>query len=596
MIRLKNRARVRTDKSTGRHTVTSSYQSISSGGGAGGHPLSRAAGGGASTKDCLLDGIIKQDPDTMRSVYMDLYMHDAVSGGAVDLLSMLPWSDYSLSGADDKTLDIYNESLERLNVVELMPELSLDYFVLGAFCGTSIYSSDVKGFTDLIPHSIASCTIEETPLYSVDPKITLNVPDEMKNFAKSKDPYMQRLQQRMGPHILNAMQSNEVTLDPLTTLYVPRTSFSTVQTGLSIYQRVVPIYLLERLLYRGTLTEATRRQRSTLHVTAGDDIWEPDADELQQIVALFQQAELDPVSSIVATQQNIATNEIRAAGDFWKWTDIQQETNDMKMRALGINEAFLTGDATYNTMDVAMSVFVEQLRSFREMVTRKLFTSKIFPILAVVHDFKRTEKDQKKAEARFRETAQSLTQDFNFQINDSHSLMIPEVNWHKHLRPEADREYLDVLDSMAEKGIPVSLRMWAAAGGINLDGAIDGMEEDKAIREKIAEKGGVPGLEGDDFGEGDDGDDFSLASTSKSNLIATGGVKRKSLMNRDYGESGEVVGRTKTGKKKYIYNQTAAKRKENDAIMKSLERNSDPNHLNKSFKKAQKFNLVKSPF
>ncbi|QJT70861.1 hypothetical protein GR7B_00063 [Vibrio phage vB_VcorM_GR7B] len=589
MIRPQKRTRIRRDAS-GKHTVTSSYQSISGGQGAGGHPLSRAAGGGASTKDCLLDGIIKQDPDTLRSIYMDLYMHDAVAGGAVDLLSTLPWSDFSLSGADDKQLDVFSESIERLNIQELMPELSLDYLVLGAFVGTSIYSSDVKGFTDLIPHSIASCTVEETPIYSVDPKITLKVPDEMKNFAKSKDPYMQRIQKRMGSHVLQAMQSNEVTLDPLTTLYVPRTSFSTVQTGLSIYQRVIPVYLLERLLYRGTLTEATRRQRSTLHVQAGDDTWEPDNDELNQIVALFQQAELDPVSSIVATQHNIDTQEIRAAGDFWKWTDVQQETNDLKMRALGINEAFLTGDATYNTMDVAMSVFVEQLRAYREMVTRKLFTSKIFPILSVVHDFRKSSKETQKEQARYRETAQSLTQDFNFQMNDSHNLIIPEVNWHKALRPEADREYLDVLESMAEKGIPVSLRMWAAAGGINLDNAIEGMDEDKLTRDKIAEKGGVPGLEDDDEGFEDD---FALSSMSNSALIQQSGgkVTRQNALARDYGEQGEVYGLTKTGKKKYIFNQRDAKRKQNEMIIKSMARNSDENHLDKSLKQAKKLGL-----
>lgn len=596
MLRMNTRTRIRNVNGK-RKVVTAGAgsQSMSTSGGASGFPVNRAAGGGASTKDTLLDGILKQDPDTLRSVYLDLYLHDAISGGAADLMSMLPWSDYSLSGGDAEQLKVFYDSMERFNVVELMPEASLDHNVLGAFIGTGIYSHELKGFSDLMPHSIASCTIEETPIYSADPKITLKVPDEMKNFAKSNDPHMRKIQQRLGSHIVESMKMNEVTLDPLTTFYCPRSSFSTVQTGLSMFHRVLPIYLLERLLYRGTLTEAARRQKSILHIMAGDDVWEPDSEELTQLVGLFQQAELDPISAIVATQQNVTTNELRQGGDFWKWTDVIPETSDMKMKALGINEAFLSGDATFNTMEVALSVFIEQMRTFRDTMTRKIFYSKMFPILSVVHGFesktmKQVEQASVHRNRRHAEFASSsLTKDFNFKINDKNSLLIPQINWHKQLKPEADREYLELLETMSEKGVPVSLRMWAAAGGMDLDTAMEGIEEDKKTREEIAKLSGVPQGEAGGGDEDEDfGDDFSFASMAK-----RGKKTSKSLLSREWGDSGEVIGRTKTGKKKYIHNQKAAHQKQNDNIIKAIRENSDGNRYLTTVSKAKRLKLIR---
>ena len=48
-------------------------------------------------------------------------------------------------------------------------------------------------------------------------------------------------------------------------------------------------------------------------------------------------------------------------------------------------------------------------------------------------------------------------------------LIIPIIEWEKKLIPQGDSDQLDVIDRLAEKGVPFSLRTMAAAGGYSLD-------------------------------------------------------------------------------------------------------------------------------
>ena len=183
---------------------------------------------------------------------------------------------------------------------------------------------------------------------------------------------------------------------------MPRTTTSTQQVGISYLRRIVPIYLLERVLYRGTITEATRRQRATLHIQAGDVDWTPTEEDLNTLVALFQSTEADPISSVIATRNGISTTSVREGADFWKWTDVIDQLGAIKMRALGINEGFLSGDSSYNTMDKALSVFIEDLRSMRDRIARQVYTNKLFPLIAQLNDF--VKKDSKTRNKRLRTT------------------------------------------------------------------------------------------------------------------------------------------------------------------------------------------------
>lgn len=560
--------------------------------------------------DTLMSGIIPEDERSLRRLYRDIYAYDVVAGSAVDLMSTLPFSDFTLSGASSKKLDVFMRNVEQLNIKTLFPDISTEFLSLGAFTGTLCYSRKDKEFTDIIPHNPDYLTIEPTPMYGADPKLILKVSEQMRKFLHSTDPYMQEMRQRMPASMVKAMRNSaHVSLDPLTTLHIPRRT-TTRDLGTSIYKRILPIYLLEKVLYRGTVTELTKRQRSTTHLKMGSEYFEPQDADLQALTALFQQAENDPLGAIIATRMDVDVSDVRPAGDFVKWTDFLDVLQPLKFKALGISDAFLSGDANWNTADAALSVFLEQLRAYRQMLTQRVLYDKVFPAVAVFNDFKGSgkQRNNRNSERAFWHTANPYDEDEDTQeekgdflerMRDKDSLIIPEVHWQKQLRPEADREYLDVLNTMSEKGVPVTLRAWAAAGGVDFDRMMEGLNEDLQTREKLrelAEKYGPPTNEEGEFDQGgfspedeseheplsDEGGIESYAAVQK--VIGSFNMNRGNFLMRDFGDGAMVKGKSKTGKPTHIINQSQAMRKQNEVIAGSLKRLADANYYDKVVK------------
>lgn len=526
---------------------SSPAQGMSTGRGPSGASQSNAYLLGADLQDSMLEGIIDtNDPYRLQAIYRDIYLNDHIAGAVVDIRATAIFSDFNLTGQDDKLLQVYMDNMKRMNVHALHPEMYVDRDVSGSFVASMVYDRNINGFTDVIPLNIADIQVQPTPLFSEDPILRFTVPKHLKDFANDASTEAKRIQQKIPRVMMDAFRNaKQVDLDPLCTLYLPRTTMTGLQVGVSAYRRILHIYLLERMLYRGTLTEFSRRQRSTLHVTAGDDDWIPTENELLDLVGLFQSTEQDPISAVVATRSAVQTAEIRSGGDFFKWTDISDQLESMKLKGLGMNESILTGDATFNNLETAMSSLIEDMRSTRERLTDGMYYSKLFPLIAQLNDF--VEPDRKATASR----KSSYMTDLQAHLNNDSNYKMPQIMWHKTLRPDANRDYLDILTTLEEKGVPVSLRVWAAAGAIDLDKAIEDAEADTLMRKKIKEiTGKTPGEE----------DEYASASMASANWL-----------NRDFGETAEVHDRTATGKKKYVYNQRARNRKINENIARALD-------------------------
>lgn len=552
-----------------------------------------AIGGYYNNIDTLLYGIFAEDERFLRRYYRDIYYYDTTAGSAIDLMSTLPFSDFTLIGCNSpEQEEVFNASIDQLNLKALMPELSVDYLVNGAFIGTMLYRSQKKDFTDIIVQNIDDCEITPTPFYGMDPLIKLKIGKDIRNFINSNEEYFVKLRQRLNPMMLQAMAGGTVVLDNLTTLFIPRKTFAS-SFGTSIFRRLIPIYLLEKTLYRGTITEATRRQRSTMLVQVGSEYYEPTDNDLQALVSMFQTADLDPMGAILATRNDVQVQDIRPAGEFWKWTDITDNLNAMKLRALGISETFLSGEATFASMEVSLSVFIEHIRAFRDLVTRRVFTDKLFPLISALHGFKETRseelhKDNQKEYTRemggtgFSEPKLQEDQNLQKKIEETSKLLIPHVAWHKHLRPEADREYMDVMNTMAEKGVPITLSAWAAAGGVNLDNLEQDLRDDIKTRKQVAQwaqqvSGITQGIENPNNTENEE--EARVKDFIMSHVAGNGGSRLKTFLSRDFnGTNSEVFGETKTGRKKYLQNQTRAQKKQREKIASALRNLGDRAH------------------
>jgi hypothetical protein len=476
-------------------------------GGGGGNFSTSASSTSSNGTNGVLDGIINvNDAKTMRAFYRDMYWHDTVAGSTVDLMSNLPYSDFSLSGVNDpKMLQTYMLSVDNLGLKTLLPSLSVDFYVLGAFVASLSFSAQRKVFENILPHDLDACEMTPMPVYGMDPMIDLTYPKEVTKLLSSPDPRVASLRKAIPTRMLEGIKKGKMPLDPATTLYVPRRSFSTASIGESYFRRLVPIWLLEKALLRGTIDQANRRQRAIIHAMMGDEDWEPTQEELDSLGGLLLSADQDPVNAVISTRQGISFQEIKRGDDFWRYDQIYDFASGAKMRALGVSEAFLSGEANYNAVDTALSVFVEQLRAHRDMVTRELFYDKLFPAVAIANNFKKTKRDKMVTSLHDMPTSWrgsrilkdergcfialcdgGMGHDFQ-NVEDITQYHIPTVNWHRQLKPSADENYINMLGTLTDRGLPVPIRMMAAAGGMSLDEIVAQLDDDLKIRERFAE-------------------------------------------------------------------------------------------------------------
>lgn len=545
--------------------------------------------------DPLMTGITPQiEQAYFHRLYRDMYYHDPVAGSAVDLISSLPFSEFTLGGiSDTKIANTFAETLERLSLRTLLPEISVDYLVLGAHTSSLLYNKEKKLFTDIMPHAYENLTFETLPFYSQDPIITVKFNEMVQETLKKDTPRIRRIREQIGASIVDKITQGSLELDPLSTLYIPRKTFSTTDVGTSYFRRILPIYLIEKNLFRGTLVESARRQRGIMHIMLGDgDQWEPTVQDLEFITDLFMNADSDPLGAIIATRLGVSTEELRQGGDFWKHGDYADSMLAHKLRALGISEGFLSGDANYNTADTSLTVFIDMMRTYREMLTRKLFYDKLFPLISMLNGYTLNSKGK----VVTRDIMSEMNpEDAMFKLNDGSKLLIPTIHWAKQLKPEGDSAYMEMLGQMSEKGIPVPLRVMAAAGGLNIDDLLRQQDDDIETRRKMQDyMKRLEEFKAQAAGEDEDEEAtarhlMALASDSpngatRSSVHARGG--KIALLSRDFGETGEIKSTTKTGKPKFVHNQRAANEKLNANIVKSMRMAHSSGAMNKKPKMA----------
>ncbi len=527
----------------------------------------------------MLMGMTPQTDYLLHSIYRDIYYMDSVAGSAVDMISNLPFSDFTLGGIDDpKVNTVFQEVLERLNVKTLLPELSADYLVHGAHISSLLYNKEKKQFTDIMPHSSSSCVIESIPFYSQDPIITVKFNSQVTAVLAKDSPRIRRLKETVGAKVIDEILAGEIELQPMNTLYIPRRTFSDSPIGTSYFKRILPLFLIEKNLFRGTLVESGRRQRGIMHLTLGDgDQWEPTTADMEFMTELFMNADSDPLGAIIATKAGVMVEEIRQGGDFWKCTDFADSAMPYKLRALGLSEGLLSGDANFNTADTSLTVFLDMIQTYRDMITRKFFYNKIFPLVSLINGYA----VNSKGKVAVRDLTSELSQaDLMFKLQDGSKLLIPTVSWSKQLKPAGDQAYIEMLDGITQKGVPVPLRVLAAAGGLNLDDLLKQQDDDLAIRKdvgdylkKIAALAPKPAEEGGDMmGEASDAARiFASVDPTGATRSAVHALRGKpALLNRDFGAASEVIATSKTGKPRVEHNQKRANERINMNLARAM--------------------------
>jgi hypothetical protein len=431
----------------------------------------------------LAEDFLPSDAQTQHKIFRNLLMFDAIAGPAIEYWRDMAFGNsLQLSGlpGNPDVLKFYQDAIDACGIVTQMPMLLSDYLSFGKFV-FHMYMDESKGYwTETIPHDLDYVSIKVSPFPSMDPLIDLQPNQEHRDWATSSDPRVQQQRSLMDPVLIKLMAAGQpIPLAPENTMFLARRVHSTDYYGTSFLTRIMPFKIYEKALLDASIAGARRRAGPLWHIT----VW-PDAtdDEMGEVLDLFFAAEEDPIGGKVITREGVVVTPVGGgAADFWKLSDEWAFLSEAKMRALGISEQFLSGEANYNSMEMVLSTFLEKVRSVRAYFTKKIIIDKICSQLAKQHGFVQ----RSKAELSHRIRTGKKSRILNASEPE---LLLPTVEWDKPLTPIADQEYLSILDSLEEKGFPIPIRMRAQIAGFDIDKALESFKSDVETRKQIYEQ------------------------------------------------------------------------------------------------------------
>jgi hypothetical protein len=428
-------------------------------------------------------GIVSDSPYSQIYTAREMFDNDPIAGAVAETLGNIPFGKFSLGNMKDKELlNPYLRSCDHMRVITLMPLLATTFLVDGAFLGSGLYSSASKDWSAMVLQDLLHAQILPVPFFGATPLIDVTMSPEMARTLTSSDPRMERYRR----FVTDELEGGTMRLEPDNTFYIPRRTMAHHTLGQSLFRRIMIVYALEKALTRGTIELAYRRQRPLLHVQVGDESWDATIDEMNQVANLFQNADLDPIGATVVTRPGVNSQEIGGAGDFWKWTDNIDVLTSVKLKGMGMPDGLLGGDMALDSVSATLTVFINMNRQFREYITRAFMYEKMFPYISVTNDHRKTRLGTFEETGHSRDSNLQYYRTLGTQEVDLSDYAMPTVSWHNSLRPEGDREYLEMLNTLSQSGVPIPLRVMATAGGQDINDVINGQEDDLEVRAAVA--------------------------------------------------------------------------------------------------------------
>jgi len=301
------------------------------------------------------------------------------------------------------------------------------------------------------------------------------------------------MKERMNPALIEMLQNHSgyIPLDPLNTIFVPRSVNQYDHIGTSLFSRILPAWAYEMALWNASLTGVRRRNRSIMLITAGiEETWEPTDPEMESLVAMFTQADEDPTGAVAAVRNGVDISEVRDPTAIWGISQEFEFLSTIKMRSLGISEAYLSGETNVSNMESARTSMGKAISSFRDHFITEIFQKQLFPTFARLHNMQKRTQAELSHNIRVQGHNKAYISAKAAMDIPLNSLIMPQLITEDTMRPEQDIAYLDLLEKLKDQGVPIPLRIWASSAGYDLDKAIAMMDDDITMRRRLAQIGG----------------------------------------------------------------------------------------------------------
>jgi len=489
----------------------------------------------------IIEDWIPRQPTMLHLLMRRIYLRDSIAGSVVDIYSTMPWGKlYELIGIDDpKISQMYQDMIESLGIWGELPIISREFLIIGRMIASLPFNETTGLWDAMVPIDPDQAKIQPVPFSGVKPLIDVLSSPAWREFARSTDPRIVEMKENMNKDLLATFQNSSgyFPLEPMNTLFLARRVNQYDHIGTSFFTRILPAWAYETALWDASLTGVRRRNRSILLVTAGlDETWEPNDAELASLTQIFMQADEDPTGAVISVRNGVDVSEVRDPTSIWGISQEFEFLSTLKMRALGVSEAYLSGDANVSNMETARTSLGKAVASFRDNMLHEIFAKQLFPAFARIHNFQKRTQAELRNNIRIESGRVAREQEYDNRMWQNErrtkwgfpmitakqaldipigSLIMPRLITEDTLRPEQDTAYLEMLDKLKENGVPVPLRIWASAAGYDLDKAMAMMEEDIILKKRLNQ------LSMGDLAGGGGGEDLLSGGEEGGNKSAT---------------------------------------------------------------------------
>jgi hypothetical protein len=416
------------------------------------------------------------------SIWREVYKRDPAIATATDMYAELPWSQFDVTGIDDKHIRrLYEDMFTALNLVPKLPAFTRDYIISGELVLHNIFNSTNGLWERTIPHNPDYIRVEGVGLAIDQPLLWLMPTPEIKRLVNSPDPRVRKLQKVIPKEIINAFRMNrEIPLDALNTTYLPRLNTSTDIRGTSLYTRLYRVIMYEDFIVNASLAVAQRNAAPIRIFKLGDPNsgWLPDEEDEQSFAEMLSMAEADPLAAII--MHHNVTAELVGVSDRMllisrEWDFIER----VKLLALGVSKSFLVGETSFAAAVAGLQTLMERLAALRLRFEDDWIIKKICEPVAEIHEFYR--RPQNELDHRIR-----VKKPF-----EERELIIPKIRWHKKLEPTQDVAILNIWRDLKERGI-LSERTYATGAGVDLNTERKNLAEERKYKQEHPDIYGVP--------------------------------------------------------------------------------------------------------
>lgn len=292
------------------------------------------------------------DPRQAMKYWRYFHALDPIAGSVLDIYGELLQDTMELEGSDltNEMRDAYQKALDNTKAPSQMKWLVTGFLVDGEVVPHLIWSDEDEcwqylGFQDPI-----NLKVIDIPFANTDPVIEVEVSKDVRKILTSSDPRYERFRNSVPNDFLEMIrQGRNIPLDTEKNVtFLPRRLSAYDIRGVSIFSRLWRVMMLEDSIFNVSIQTARRHGAPIKVIKLGDPskgitLGPEQEAKIRQLLTI---AETDPHAWLV---WNYAIN-FEAWGTTDRALSIRNEWETIeriKLIALGVSKAFLTGEITY---------------------------------------------------------------------------------------------------------------------------------------------------------------------------------------------------------------------------------------------------------